>query len=70
MNRYNPSRRQFLGQIALGAVAAGTGLGLGGCNGDAAVSFRHGVASGDPLDDRVILWTRVTPSEPGNFEIA
>ncbi len=22
--------------------------------------FRHGVASGDPLDDRVILWTRVT----------
>lgn len=27
------------------------------------VSFLHGVASGDPLDDRVILWTRVTPSE-------
>lgn len=24
--------------------------------------FRHGVASGDPLADRVILWTRVTPS--------
>ena len=23
--------------------------------------FRHGVASGDPLTDRVILWTRVTP---------
>src|SRR5215212_6642595 len=23
--------------------------------------FRHGVASGDPLIDRVILWTRVTP---------
>jgi alkaline phosphatase D len=23
--------------------------------------FRHGVASGDPLEDRVILWTRVTP---------
>jgi alkaline phosphatase D len=23
--------------------------------------FRHGVASGDPLSDRVILWTRVTP---------
>ena len=27
------------------------------------VSFEHGVASGDPLDDRVILWTRVTPQE-------
>lgn len=26
--------------------------------------FRHGVASGDPLRDRVILWTRVTPGEP------
>lgn len=25
------------------------------------VSFEHGVASGDPLPDRVILWTRVTP---------
>ena len=24
--------------------------------------FRHGVASGDPLSDRVILWTRVTTS--------
>src|SRR5207244_2067045 len=23
--------------------------------------FYHGVASGDPLSDRVILWTRVTP---------
>ena len=22
--------------------------------------FQHGVASGDPLSDRVILWTRVT----------
>lgn len=23
--------------------------------------FYHGVASGDPLDDRVVIWTRVTP---------
>lgn len=28
----------------------------------AAPVFRHGVASGDPMPDRVILWTRVTPS--------
>jgi len=27
-----------------------------------AISFEHGVASGDPLRRRVILWTRVTPS--------
>ena len=26
------------------------------------VAFEHGVASGDPQSDRVILWTRVTPS--------
>lgn len=27
--------------------------------------FYHGVASGDPLQDRVIIWTRVTPDEEG-----
>jgi alkaline phosphatase D len=26
------------------------------------IPFQHGVASGDPLADRVILWTRVTPT--------
>lgn len=32
--------------------------------------FYHGVASGDPLPDRVIIWTRVTPEEPGrNLEV-
>jgi len=30
-------------------------------------SFRHGVASGDPLTSRVILWTRVTPKGRGRF---
>lgn len=25
--------------------------------------FYHGVASGDPLEDRVIIWTRVTPED-------
>jgi alkaline phosphatase D len=30
------------------------------------VSFNHGVASGDPLRDRVILWTRITPSGAGD----
>ena len=29
------------------------------------VTYNHGVASGDPLQDRVVLWTRVTPVEPG-----
>src|SRR3954453_20971153 len=29
----------------------------------AASVFRHGVASGDPLADGVVLWTRVTPTD-------
>lgn len=27
------------------------------------VEFKHSVASGDPLSDRVIIWTRVNPSQ-------
>lgn len=27
------------------------------------VKFQHGIASGDPLPDRVIIWTRVTPED-------
>ncbi len=34
---------------------------------DGEVAFRHGVASGDPLADRVIVWTRVTPP-PGEAD--
>ena len=30
--------------------------------------FYHGVASGDPLTDAVLLWTRVTPEFEGNIE--
>ena len=57
-----PSRRDFVrGSMAL---AAGALVGLPGCGGGDdegwPVQFAHGVASGDPLADRVILWTRVT----------
>ncbi|WP_130482319.1 alkaline phosphatase D family protein [Sphaerotilus mobilis] len=56
-------RRSFLQGLAVGGMALGT-LGLAGCGGgdDAEpVQYRHGVASGDPLADRVILWTRISP---------
>jgi alkaline phosphatase D len=33
---------------------------------DASDVFQHGIASGDPLADRVMLWTRVTPHDHGN----
>ncbi|WP_051781470.1 alkaline phosphatase D family protein [Janthinobacterium agaricidamnosum] len=60
-------RRRFMRQ--LGSAALLGGAGLAGCGSTApelagehaGASFRHGVASGDPLQDRVILWTRVTP---------
>ncbi len=32
---------------------------------EALYPFVHGVASGDPLTDRVILWTRLSTEEPG-----
>ncbi len=31
--------------------------------------FTHGVASGDPLADAVILWTRVSPPDEGETEV-
>jgi alkaline phosphatase D len=32
---------------------------------EGAVAFNHGVASGDPREDGVIIWTRVTPDQAG-----
>ena len=32
--------------------------------------FYHGVASGDPLSDRVILWTRITPDVDGPIQVS
>jgi len=64
-------RRGFLkAGVAQAALLAGASAsGLTGCAthpGAAGIPpgtdpFRHGVASGDPLADRVILWTRVSP---------
>ncbi|MFB2974830.1 PhoD-like phosphatase N-terminal domain-containing protein [Microseira sp. BLCC-F43] len=31
--------------------------------------FVHGVASGDPLEDRVVIWTRVTTPTPEPVEV-
>ncbi len=50
--------------LRAGAVAAGTSaVAAATAPGASAASpvFAHGVASGDPLPDAVILWTRVTP---------
>lgn len=53
------TRRHVLSAAALGAVAVSGAVGPAEA---AAPVFRHGVASGDPLPDAVVLWTRVTPT--------
>ncbi|WP_410665776.1 alkaline phosphatase D family protein [Amycolatopsis sp. lyj-84] len=57
------SRRSVL--RAAGVTAAGTAATFtlsGASNGAESPVFAHGVASGDPMPDSVLLWTRVTPS--------
>ena len=57
------SRRQFIRDFTFTTVAVTGTLALGACGGsNTTVNFLHGVASGDPLSDRVMLWTRATPS--------
>ena len=54
-------RRGVLALLGLGAVVPATRAAAAG-----PPSFRHGVASGDPLADRVILWTRISGSGSGD----
>ena len=66
----NISRRELIQKSLFGLGALSLTVGITGCNDSSdnetsslKVSFEHGVASGDPLQDRVILWTRLTPNE-------
>lgn len=66
--RQGITRRQFLIRAGAGAAMFGAMPMLPGCGrsdpvvGDTLIEnpFKHGVASGDPMSDRVILWTRIT----------
>jgi len=64
MAKYDAARRDFVRRASL-AAAAVSGAALTACGGSNSlvVKFLHGVASGDPLTERVILWTRVTASD-------
>ncbi|MCE1272412.1 MAG: alkaline phosphatase D family protein [Acinetobacter sp.] len=64
------SRRELIQKSLFGFGALSLSVGFTGCNDSSdqetatlQVNFEHGVASGDPLQDRVILWTRLTPSD-------
>ncbi len=57
-------RRRFV--LASSALAVGSATGLAACGGGGSENeerFGYGVASGDPLSDRVILWTRINRSD-------
>lgn len=54
------SRRALLAGIAGGVALAVAPAAIAATN----PVFRHGVASGDPDNSSVVIWTRVTPSDP------
>lgn len=51
-------RRHFLGSVLGGALLPVTASNA--AENAASVSFKHGVASGDPTADAVVIWTRVS----------
>jgi alkaline phosphatase D len=61
------ARRRFLTltgaatAVAFGTNLPGTALGSGGTGGLTGNPFTLGVASGDPLPDAVVIWTRLAP---------
>ncbi len=56
-----PSRRTVVKAAAAGAVLAAPLAAALPAQAAQAPAFLHGVASGDPLPDGILLWTRVTP---------
>ena len=69
------SRRDFLILSAKGAGAAVVSYGLMGCAHEDDkkqnnVIFNHGVASGDPLVNSIILWTRITPTSDAELTVS
>ncbi|MGW1431144.1 alkaline phosphatase D family protein [Streptomyces sp. NPDC002431] len=56
-----PRRRTVVKAAAAGAVLAAPLLSAATAHASDDPAFLHGVASGDPLPDGILLWTRVTP---------
>jgi len=61
------TRRGLLGALTVGTAAAcapQSPKSFTATSETAKGAFAHGIASGDPLDDAVMLWTRLTPEDP------
>ncbi len=63
------TRRGALAALAGGASATACGAPARAPRYDGVVAFKHGVASGDPGLDRVVIWTRVTPEGGGDVPV-
>jgi len=69
------SRREWLERVGITTLGGVATAGLPACKGDPdapAPVFLHGVASGDPTTEAVILWTRITPENgetPASIEV-
>ncbi|MCQ9379303.1 alkaline phosphatase [Methyloversatilis sp. XJ19-49] len=63
------SRRDFMRGVGAGALAGSAVVRSASALAAPGSLFQHGVASGDPLTDRVIIWTRVTPTRPGTVAV-
>jgi len=69
-HQYSLSRRRFLSLTAKGIGLVVVSSGLTACSltdddDTVAVQFTHGVASGDPTQSAVIIWTRMIPQDAG-----
>ena len=66
------SRRGLLAAFGLAPAACAalpSGPALSSARAPSEAPFAHGVASGDPRETRVILWTRLTREGPGEAEV-
>lgn len=63
MSKRGWTRRGALGVAAAATAACAQSVETPAYEGVAV--FNHGVASGDPKHDRVVIWTRVSPDRPG-----
>jgi alkaline phosphatase D len=65
MSKRHWTRRGALAGIGVAATTAACARDVETPASEGAVAFNHGVASGDPGHDRLIIWTRVSPEQSG-----
>jgi alkaline phosphatase D len=70
----NASRRRFVIKMTSVAAVLASGGALTACGGDVRfngeqVAFNFGIASGDPLSDRVVLWTHARTSTDATIDL-